>query len=285
MLLNPLSFYSPRTLSEALELYTSLNDVRLLAGGTFLLNSLKLLKKKGTKTPKNIVSLKKIGELKGIQANDEVLIIKSMTVINDLFNCSLLTDNFAVLKKVCRNISTNPVRNMATVGGNLTSRYTWTELGAPLIALETVMHFVGPNNQRENISVEEFFRNNARTEKILTSLSIRRDRACRVSYQRVKKLSDIDVPLLGVCMKTTFKNGNFTDTRVVVNSGTIFAKRDAVLENFLNNSPAEEKIAKEALDHLDVNIYDNRSDDYKKTMFRVSIKNAVLELVQGRNVS
>ena len=280
MLLNPLTFHSPQTLEEATNLYSGLAEARLLAGGTFLLNSLKLLKRRGIKTPQNIISLKRVSELKGVSATEKTITIGSMTVINDLFDSPHLTDNFAVLKTVCRNISTNPIRNMATVGGNLTSRYTWTELGAPLIALDTMMHFVGPNGEEENITVETFFNNSAKTNKILKCLTIPRDRSATVAYQRVKKLSDVDVPLLGVCIKTNFKNGHFTNTRAAINSGTFFAKRDLVLEEFLNSSKAEEKIAKAALDHLDTTIYDTRSDDYKKQMFRVSIKNAIMDLIQ-----
>ena len=129
MLLNPVTLHTPKTIAEAASLYASCNEVRIIAGGTFLLNSLKLLKRKGVKTPKNIISLRKIDELKGISTDTEKLTIRTMTTINELFDSSLLTDNFKVLHTVCRNISTNPIRNMATVGGNLTCRYTWTEMG------------------------------------------------------------------------------------------------------------------------------------------------------------
>lgn len=280
MLLNPLTFHSPQSLEEAINLYSGLAEARLLAGGTFLLNSLKLLKRRGIKTPQNIISLKRVPELKGVSVTEEALTVGSMTIINDLFDSPHLKDNFSVLRTVCRNISTNPIRNMATVGGNLTSRYTWTELGAPLIALETKMHFVGANNVTEDITVEEFFNNAAKTSKILKCLTIKRDKTASIAYQRVKKLSDVDVPLLGVCIKTNFINGRFTNTRAAINSGTFFAKRDLILEEFLNRSHAKENIAKEALDHLDTSIYDTRSDDYKKQMFRVSIKNAIQDLIQ-----
>lgn len=280
MLLNPLTFYAPRTLEEALKLYSSLSDVRLLAGGTFLLNSLKTLKKRGNKTPQNVISLRRISELKGVLADNEQLVIKSMTVINDLFRSEHLTDNFSVLRRVCRNISTNPIRNMATVGGNLTSRYTWTELGAVLIALEAVMHFRGPNGQEEIISVEDFFKNNAKTDKILESVVIKRDKNSLFSYQRVRKLSYVDQPLLAVCIRTTFEGDRFTKTRTAINSGTAFARRDLILEEFLNNSRCHLNLALEALKHIDTTIYDTRSDEYKKKMFRVCIKNAVKELTE-----
>ncbi len=285
MLLNTFKFHVPTTLKEALHLYNSFEDARLVAGGTFLLNSLKLLKRKGLKTPSNVISLRKLNELQGISINGDELIIKSMTVINDVFNYPLLENNWNILKKVCRNISTNPVRNMATLGGNLTSRYTWTELGCVLIALNAKMNFIDANNKIEQISVEEFFENSAKTNKILLSVSIKRDKKCRLTYQRVKRLSDVDVPLLAVCLKTTIDQNRFTDTHVVINSGVVFAKRDKVLENFLNSSIIDPNLAKEALDNLDNSIYDNRSDDYKKHMFRISIKNAILELIGGKNDS
>ncbi len=280
MLLNPLTFHAPKTVEEAIELYSTLGEVRLLAGGTFLLNSLKLLKKRGIKTPQHVISLRKISVLQGVKVTGDTLTIGAMTVINDLFSSPHLTDNFAILRTVCRNISTNPIRNMATVGGNLTSRYTWTEMGAPLIALEAVMHFCGTNHTTESITVEDFFKNFAKTEKILTHITIRRDPAAALAYQRVKKLSDVDVPLLAVCIRTHFNDGCFTRTRASINCTTSFAKRDLVLEEFLNGKKTANGIAQEALAHLDTSIYDTRSDDYKKSMFRISIKKAIEDLTR-----
>ncbi len=279
MLLNPLTFYAPQSLQEATKLYASLSEARILAGGTFLLNSLKLLKRKGLKTPQNIISLRKVEELKGVKFAGDSLSIGSITVINDLFNSAHLTDNLAILRTVCRNISTNPIRNMATIGGNLTSRYTWTELGAPLIALEAMLNFVGPNGEQEQISVEEFFKNGAKATKILSHVSIRRDKTATVSYYRVKKMSDVDVPLLGVCIKTNFIGDRFSKTRVCINNTITFAQRDSVLEEFLEKSEASKNIPQEALEHLNTAIYDNRSDDYKKAMFRVAIKRALADLI------
>jgi len=282
MLLNPLTYHSPKTALEAAQLYSNLPEARILAGGTFLLNNLKQLKKKGLKTPRNIISLKHIEELKGIVANKEKLIIKSMTVINDVFNSPHLTDNFSVLRTVCRNISTNPIRNMATVGGNLTSRYTWTELGAVLIALEADMHFTGPDGKEEIISVEDFLKNNARSSTIFTHVSIKKNKEHSFAYQRIRKLSYIDVPMLAVCVRTTFKGDRFTDTHAVMNNCVNFAQRDLVLEEFLNKSSRRNGVAEEALNHLDTKIYDIRGDDYKKAVFRVSIKNAIKDLINQK---
>ena len=280
MLLNPVSLHSPKTIEEAVQLFDSLEDVKILAGGTFLLNSLKLLKRKGTKTTANIISLRKIDGLKGVSLQGNVLTIRAMTIINDLYESPVLVDNLAVLKTVCRNISTNPIRNMATVGGNLTCRYTWTELGAVMIALNAQMHFMGKNSVKTSISAEEFFKNGAKSDKIFSHLTVERDIDNRMSYQRVKKTMHVDVPLLALCIRAKIKNGLFLDPCVAINNGSNFAQRDYVLEKFLSNAPADLKVVMQSQDHLDPDIYDKRSDEYKSHMFRVCIKNALIEIIQ-----
>ncbi len=89
MLLNPLTLHLPKTSLEAARLYKELEDFKVLAGGTFLLNTMKLLKTKGTRTARNILSLAKVDELKGVSFQGETLTIKAMTRINDLLESSL----------------------------------------------------------------------------------------------------------------------------------------------------------------------------------------------------
>ena len=282
MLLKPLTYHAPTSLNEASKLFAELEDVKILAGGTFLLNSLKLLKRKGSKTPNHVISLRHVPELKGIELRGDRLVIKAMTHINELFDSALLTDNFRVLHTVCRNISTNPIRNMATVGGNLTCRYTWTEMGAVMIALDADMHFIGADGTEAVLKAEEFFKNAAKTDKIFSHVSIVRDKKASVAYRRVRKTMHVDVPLLAVCVKTNFQGNRFSNTRVTVNNGIAFAQRDVILEEFLNKSEKSRTVSQEALNHLDTNIYDVRSDDYKKHMFRVSLRSAIEELVNAK---
>jgi CO/xanthine dehydrogenase FAD-binding subunit len=282
MLLNSLTYHAPETIPEAAKLYATLKDVKILAGGTFLLNSLKLSKRKGRKTPQNVLSLRKIPELKGIAISGDRLIIKAMTTVTELFESPLLTENLSVLKTVCRNISSNLIRNMATVGGNLTCRYTWTELGAAVMALDGRMHFLDGDGQETTVAVEEFFKNAAKSDKLFTHISIPKDKTRSVAYRRVKKSINVDIPLLAVCVTTRFQNDKFSDTRVTVNNGVAFAQRDAVLEDFLNSASTKNGVAEKALKNLSTAIYDTRSDDYKKEMFRVSIQSAIQELVERR---
>ena len=281
MLLNPLTLHLPKTSLEAARLYKELEDSKVLAGGTFLLNSMKLLKHKGTKTARNILSLAKVEELRGINFQNDTLTIKAMTRINDLFESPLPDGHLKILHTVCRNISTNPIRNMATVGGNLTCRYTWTEMGAVMIALDAKMHFLGPDGREDIISPEDFFKNAARSEKLFTHVTIKTQKEARAAYRRVKKTVHVDVPLLAICIKTEIKGKQWYNTRVGINNGVAFAQRDPILEEFLNTSSSSSELGRESLERLTTAIYDTRSSDYKQHMFRVSLKSAIDEIAKG----
>jgi aerobic carbon-monoxide dehydrogenase medium subunit len=278
MLLNPLTLHLPKTPLEAARLYKELEDSKVLAGGTFLLNSMKLLKTKGTKTARNILSLARVDELKGVSFQGNTLTIKSMTRINDLFESPLPDGHLKILRIVCRNISTNPIRNMATVGGNLTCRYTWTEMGAVMIALDAQMHFLGPDGAEEIIAAEVFFKNAARSEKLFTHVTIKTEASAVCAYRRVRKTLHVDIPLLAICVKTQLKGKQWYNSRIGINNGIAFAQRDPALEEFLNKSSSSNNLGKDALEHLTTAIYDTRSSDYKKHMFRISLKSAIEEI-------
>ncbi|MBI5415636.1 MAG: FAD binding domain-containing protein [Candidatus Omnitrophica bacterium] len=282
MLLKHFNFHSPKTLESALDLYDRLPDVRLQAGGTFLLNSLKMLKRRGAKTPQNVISLAHIDELKGIKIKGGQLVVGAMTNIDEIYGSPLLTGNLNLLKVAARNISSQLIRNMATIGGNLACRYTWTELPAVMVALEAKMHFKGARGEEEIVAAQDFFKNAAKTDKILTHVTIGKDDGVSAVYFRAKKSPYVDIPLLSLGIKTRFVRGKFTETVVAVNNCVAFAQRDRTLEGFLNKSRIDENIPDVALDHLDPAIYDARSSDYKKHMFRVGIRQALRDLT-GRH--
>ena len=279
MLLNSFTFHSPKSLSEAIKLCASLEDAKVQAGGTFLINNLKLLKRKGSKTPRHVISLRKVKDLQGISEKKDSLTIKAMTSMRDIIDSPLLTGNLEILKEIAQNIGTCAIRNMATVGGNLTCRYTWTEMPAVMVALEADLHFMGKDGKEETISAEKFFGNSAKTDGLLTQITVKKDPKALMAYRRVKKTPHVDIPLLSLLIKTTFEKDRFSKTRIGVNTGVDFAQCDKKLEDFLNQSSRSANTAQEALTRLSAAIYDTRASDYKKHMFRVSLKDAINELI------
>jgi len=279
MLLNTFNYHSPKTLEEATKLFCSLKSAKIQAGGTFAINSLKSLKKRGLKTAENLISLRKVNELKGVFLEKDFLKINAMTTLTEIIDCKDLQKGlFSILQKGSESIGTTPIRNMATIGGNLTCRYTWTELPAIMIALDANLHFSLPNKKEETIVAEDFFAQGAKSNHILSHVSLKNEKAIAV-YQRAQKTIATDIPLLAVCIKAQVKGKQLSNVRVAINLGTNFPKRDLALESFLNKSKLSDALPEQALNNIDTSLYDNHNDEYKEHMFRICIKNAITEII------
>ena len=283
MILNPLTYHRPASLEEALVLLRELPDAKFLAGGTMLINRLKTAKRSGLKTPQNLISLKGISELKGIQDEGEAgLCIKSMTTLSEVIQhpnpgcLSFLT----AFQSICSLIGTTQIRNMGTIGGNLASRYTWTELGAVLMTLNASLYFQDPEGQERVSSAEKFFRDGARISGILTRIRIPRMPDTRMCYFRKPRVSEVDIPLMAVCAQARIKEARFQELRITVNRGTLFPQRCSDLETALTGAVAEADTVAAIVSGIDPESIDPQCDEYKRHMYHIAIRDAILGLLK-----
>ncbi len=281
MQLNQFTFHAPTTLKEAVDLYSQKEDIKIKAGGTFLINTLKRIKKRGGKSPAHILSLKHLPELKNIQYDGKGVTIGSMVTMKDILSSDSLRDNASVLKIIALSVGNTPIRNMATLGGNLTCRYTWTEMPAAMVALDAQLHFIGSDHKEEVISAEDFFNAGAKTKKILIKVFFKRNKEDLFAYQRATKTAAQDIPLLAVCVGGKVTGDKIQNARIVINNGISFVKRDTSLENFLEKQNSLKKVIAKEIPGLAQDIYTSRSDDYKHHMFGVCLKRALGELTNG----
>jgi len=280
MQLNPFQLHKPQTVKEAALLFAQLPDAKLLAGGTFLINHLRLLKKKGLKTPTHLISLRHIAELKNI-AHDQAdrLSLGAMNTFSDLMRAALVINHLPNLITMCQKIGTTPIRNMGTLGGNLTCRYTWTEMGAVMMALDAQMHFTDKNGQEHSQSAADFYQTGARTDKIFTRVVIPNIQERKMSYRRIKRTLHLDIPILAVCVTAKTGHKQFTDTRVVINTGTTMPQRDQKLEGLLNGQNSSVETAEQISQNVDVTADYLAADEYKQDILKIAIRDAVADLI------
>jgi len=112
-------YASPRTTKEALGLLSARwGEADLLAGGTDLLS----LMKDYLHTPKRLVSLSGIKELKGIRAAADGLHIGAMTTLEELLENAAVRKELPSLAQAARGVTSPQIRSMGTVGGDLCQR-------------------------------------------------------------------------------------------------------------------------------------------------------------------
>jgi 4-hydroxybenzoyl-CoA reductase subunit beta len=109
-------YQEPATLAEALSILEEFQGSgRVLAGGTDLLP----LMKYGLTVPSTLVSLKNVNELKGIERLEQEVHIGAMTSLADLSASPLIRDHLTALHQAVEAVAAPPIRNVATLGGNL----------------------------------------------------------------------------------------------------------------------------------------------------------------------
>lgn len=151
MSLLDIKLHKPHSIEEALKLLEELENARLVAGGTDLLVDIK----QGLIKAKNLISLRDISNLKGIQKESGRISIGAMMTPKEIIADSLINKHVPALADAARSMAAAQIRSMATVGGNIASAVPSADLPPPLIAAEASVA-LDCGTLRE-INLSEFF--------------------------------------------------------------------------------------------------------------------------------
>ena len=112
-------YASPTTKEQAVGLLgTSWGQAEVLAGGTDLLS----LMKDDIVHPKRLVNIKAIADLRGITAGPQGLRIGALTTLGVLAENANVIKDYPALANALNEAASPQIRNVATIGGNLSQR-------------------------------------------------------------------------------------------------------------------------------------------------------------------
>lgn len=117
--MQPFEYANPTTVKEAVsQLGSSWGEADVLAGGTDLISMMKDY----LATPKRVVNIKNIKELRGIRNSKAELRIGATVTLDELMENAEVRRSFPALADAARGVSSPQIRNMGTVGGDLCQR-------------------------------------------------------------------------------------------------------------------------------------------------------------------
>jgi carbon-monoxide dehydrogenase medium subunit len=152
VLLREVEYAKPSSVAQALEILSSNDGARALAGGQTLINVMKAR----AASPDALVDLSALDELKGIElAGDGTLSIGPMATYTDIA-ASAEAKARPILGEVCAQIADVQVRNRGTIGGNLCSNDPTNHLPPLMVSIGAQMTIVGAGGERV-VSADEFF--------------------------------------------------------------------------------------------------------------------------------
>jgi xanthine dehydrogenase YagS FAD-binding subunit len=117
--MRPFEYVSPANSKQAASLLApTWGQTEILAGGTDLL----ALMKEDVVTPKRLINIKEIADLRGVTANAQGLRIGALTTLGELAADSNVRASYPALAEAVQEAASPQIRNMATIGGNLCQR-------------------------------------------------------------------------------------------------------------------------------------------------------------------
>jgi carbon-monoxide dehydrogenase medium subunit len=146
-------YYSPSTLGEAIDLYQSFGaKARVMAGGTELINEIR----KGTSQPGQVIDLKRIPGMDGIEDASGGLKFGALVRIHTIEHSAIVLDRFLALRQAARTLGSVQVRSKATLAGNICRASPSADMVPPLIALSAHVRIRGKSSDRV-LPLEDLF--------------------------------------------------------------------------------------------------------------------------------
>jgi carbon-monoxide dehydrogenase medium subunit len=281
--LKPFAYFQPATLAEASKILIDQGSgAYLLAGGTDLLVRMK----RGEINPLALINLKGIEDLNRIEPDTEKgLQIGALTTISSLEQSSFVRSAYPVLAEAAGILGSPPIRNLATLGGNIGRASPASDLAPALMVLMARLSAVGPEGKRE-FSLESIFSGPGMTTlkagEVITSFSVPKIAAhSGTAYVRLGRRGGMDCALAGVAvlLNLSAKSGDVQEARIALASVAPVPIRARKAEAELLSGPlTQERIQKAAaaavFDSMPVS--DMRaSSSYRKEMVKVLTLRAI----------
>jgi carbon-monoxide dehydrogenase medium subunit len=278
-------YLEPSTLAEAFACLEKYGDeARVIAGGTSLL----LMMRQRLLMPKVLISLANIPNFDRIAYNaTDGLRIGAAARHRDIEVSPVVARHYPILHETFRKVAQPRIRNMGTIGGNLSAGDPLTDPGASLIALDAEVILSSASGQR-TLPVQEFFIDYYETAlqpgEILTEIHVPPAQRAGWSHIKFTPRSVEDFATVGVAMTLQTMNGTCKDVRLALNSVASIILRAKHAEEVFRGKPVSEGILREAgeiaateVDPMD----DNRgSGEYKREMVKVLVRRAAQQALQ-----
>jgi carbon-monoxide dehydrogenase medium subunit len=190
-------YVAARTVEEALDLWRERRAGAYFAGGTDLLPQMRL----GRRAPATVIDLKRVSALDRIRETETGLVIGAAVSLAEVESHPVVQADFPLLAQCVRVVGARPLRNRATLAGNICNASPAADTAVALLVLDGMVRTVGADGARE-LPVIEFFAGPGRTVlrpgELVTEIVLPRATAWRGSYLRLARRRGMDLATVGV---------------------------------------------------------------------------------------
>lgn len=200
MMLPRFEYRAAKTVREAMTLWAEEPESRYYAGGTDLLPQMRTRRKVA-----RVVDIKRIAELGHIRACDDgAIAIGAAVPMNAISAHPAIREAYKVLVDAIEEVGAWPLRNRATLAGNICNASPAADTATALIALDAEIVVASPNaNANRHIAATQFFVGPGKTAlkdgELVTEVVLPKASAgFHGSYLRLSRRRGMDLATVGV---------------------------------------------------------------------------------------
>jgi len=277
-------YMAPSSLKEAFHLLKEYqSEARLLAGGTDLIPKMK----KRAITAEIIIDLNRIPGLAGIEIRGDRLHIRGLTRLAEIKESPLVKEKAPALAQAIGLMASPPIRNRATIAGNLCTASPAADTAPPLLVLDALVKMESIRGERI-VPLSEFFLGPEKTvmrpDEILTEVIIPVQEG-KSAFMKLGRRKAFTLAVVSAAAFARTRKGKFEEVRVALGAVAPIPMRGRKVEEALKGSEVNEQKIVQAAERVreEVSpITDVRaSAEYRKDMAYVLTKR-ILEQVGGR---
>jgi len=287
--LRDFEYYTPESVEEACRVLAEHGSkARAIAGGTDLLVKMK----NDLLAPEVLVGIGHLPELKKIEhVPGKGVVIGAGVTHNDIQNSKVLQEKYLSVAEAAHQLANNQVRNLGTVGGNISNAVPSADLPPILIALDTTARIVGTGGER-TLPLEEVFTGPNQTvlrdDELITEFIIPDNGFTGSTYLKYSLRASGALALVGVAAAVMLEDDLLKDVRIVLGAVSPVPMRTINAENMLRGKPVNTGLFEEAgvvASAICRPISDIRaSAEYRMDMVRIYTRRALQKAVAEGHV-
>ncbi len=284
-------YEQPASIEEAVALLDRYKeDARPLAGGMSLVPLMKLR----LIQPQYIVDISKIKELRGIRKTSSHVEIGAITTNSEIQDTDWLLSEFPLIRDTVHLIGDVQVRNLGTIGGNISDADPSLDWLPTLIALESDIVIRGVKGER-TVAAGDFLVEPYTTvlapDELVTSIRIPLPKGkTHGAHIKIERRTGDFAVAIAACQLTLDGSGKCSKARIVIGAVSPLPVRAVSTEKelagkVLNESTiasAAEK-SKNDLEGADILSDVKATAEYRTAMVPVIVKRSIISAVTGQS--
>jgi len=273
-------YIAPDTLAEVLRLkHTHGHDARVIAGGTDLI----LRMRDKVLSPGLLIDLRRTS-LDHISTSPHEMSFGAYVTAAQILSHTGIATQFPALVEACRHFAGPPIRNRATLGGNLVNASPAADLVPPLMAYDASIILASTGGERK-LKLREFFTGPGQTvmrpDELLTAVHLPLPSPnSQAAFIKLGQRRSMAIAIVSACAHVTLLAGNkIRDARIVLGAVAPTVVRTPAAEALLNGCQFDSDViaaaARQAAEEVSPISDVRASRQYRKRMVEVLVRRAL----------